>query len=113
MNLRSWRGLILFTLAAACVVLMFGSPAVAPGPTYYVNCAPATDGNGTSTSPWNNLTTVNSKTFGPGDSLLFNRGTTCSGSFVFSSSGTSASPITIGAYGTDTLPAIAGTGQNR
>src|SRR5207237_9504076 len=55
----------------------------------------------------------NSKTFAPGDSLLFNRGTTCAGSFVFSSSGTSANRITIGAYGTGALPAIDGTGQNR
>src|ERR671937_900998 len=113
MSLRTSRGLILFTLAAGCLVLMLGSPAVAAGTTYYVNCAAVTDGNGSSASPWNNLTTVNSKTFAPGDSLFFNRGTTCTGSFVFSSSGTSANPITIGAYGTGALPAIDGTGQNR
>src|SRR5438876_3972085 len=71
MRLRNWRGLILVTVVAGCLVLMIGSPAVAAGTTYYVNCAAATDGNGTSTSPWNNLTTVNSKTFAPGDSLLF------------------------------------------
>src|SRR5215470_4255625 len=52
-------------------------------------------------------------TSGPGHSLLFARGTTCSGSFVFSSSGTSSSPITIDAYGTGVLPVIDGTGQNR
>jgi len=92
---------------------MLGSPALAAGTSYYVNCAAASDGNGSSTSPWNNLTTVNSKTFAPGDSLLFNRGTTCVGSFVFSSSGTSANRITIGAYGTGALPVIDGTGQNR
>jgi len=92
---------------------MLGSPALAAGTSYYVNCAAASDGNGSSTNPWNNLTTVNSKTFAPGDSLLFNRGTTCVGSFVFSSSGTSANRITIGAYGTGALPVIDGTGQNR
>src|SRR5438046_3473983 len=113
MVLRSSRGLILSTVAAACLLLALRSPAVAAATTYYVNCAAATDGNGTSASPWNNLTTVNSKTFAPGDSLLFNRGTTCAGSFVFSSSGTSANRITIGAYGTGPLPAIDGTGQNR
>jgi parallel beta-helix repeat protein len=113
MRLSNWRGLILVTLVAGCLVLMLGSPAVAAGTTYYVNCAAATDGNGTSTSPWNNLTTVDSKTFAAGDSLLFNRGTACTGSFVFSSSGTSSNPITIGAYGTGALPAIDGSGQNR
>src|ERR687887_1312086 len=113
MSLRSSRGLILAPLAAGCLVLMLGSPAAAAGTAYYVNCAAATDGNGSSTSPWNNLTTVNSKTFAPGDSLLFARGTTCAGTFVFSSSGTSSNRITIGAYGTGALPAIDGTGYNR
>ncbi len=104
----------------ATVVLLAGGlslaqarPALAAGNTYYVNCAAASDGTGSSTSPWNNLGTVNSKTFAAGDSLLFNRGTTCAGSFVFRSSGTSASPITIGAYGSGPLPVIDGTGQNR
>src|ERR671937_2914873 len=105
--------LLFIACSAACLLLLLGSAALAAGTTYYVNCAAATDGNGSSASPWNNLATVNSKTFGPGDSLLFNRATTCTGSFVFSSSGTSASPITIGAYGTGALPAIDGTGQNR
>src|SRR6266508_6964887 len=73
----------------------------------------AFNGDGSLAAPWNNLGTVNGRTFDPGDSLLFDRGTTCSGSFVFSSSGTSSSPITIGAYGTGALPAIDGTGQNR
>jgi parallel beta-helix repeat protein len=103
----------LLAVLAGCIFFMLGSPALAAGATYYVNCSAASDGNGSSTSPWNNLTTVNSKTFAPGDSLLFNRGTTCTGSFVFSSAGTSANRITIGAYGTGPLPAIDGTGQNR
>jgi parallel beta helix pectate lyase-like protein len=98
---------------AGCVLFMASSPTLASATTYYVNCAAASNGNGTSASPWNNLATVNGTTFAPGDSLLFNRGTTCAGSFVFSSSGTSTSPITIGAYGTGPLPAIDGTGQNR
>src|SRR6266511_3474792 len=110
---RNSRIAFLFVIFGGCLLLMLASPALAAGTTYYVNCAAASDGNGSSARPWNNLTTVNSKTFAPGDSLLFNRGTTCTGSFVFSSSGTSANRITIGAYGTGTLPAIDGTGQNR
>ena len=70
---------LLVALSAGCLALL-GVPALAAGTTYYVNCAAASDGNGSSTSPWNNLATVNSKTFAPGDSLLFNRGTTCTGS---------------------------------
>jgi hypothetical protein len=88
-------------------------PAIASATTYYVNCAAASNGNGTSASPWNSLATVNSRAFAPGDSLLFNRGTTCRGTFVFSSSGTSSNRITIGAYGTGPLPAIDGTGYGR
>jgi hypothetical protein len=93
------------------------APAVIPGlalnTSYYVDCSAASNGTGTQASPWNNLATVNATTFGAGDSLLFKRGTTCSGSFVFSSSGTAVAPITIDAYGTGALPAIDGTGQNR
>src|SRR6266540_7512005 len=110
---RNSRVPFLLAVLAGCLLLMLGSPALAAGTSYYVNCAAASDGNGSSTSPWNNLNTVNGKTFAPGDSLLFNRGTTCTGSFVFSSSGTSANRITIGAYGTGALPVIDGTGQNR
>jgi parallel beta-helix repeat protein len=110
---RNARVTFLIAVLAGCLFLISGSPAYAAGTTYYVNCAAASDGNGSSTSPWNNLATVNSKTFAPGDSLLFNRATTCTGSFVFSSAGTSANRITIGAYGTGPLPAIDGTGQNR
>jgi hypothetical protein len=116
MALRKSRIMILPTVlavSAGCLSLAFASPARAAGTAYYVNCAAASDGNGSLAKPWNNLTTVNGETFAPGDSLLFKRGTTCSGSFVFSSSGTSSSPITIGAYGTGALPAIDGTGQNR
>jgi hypothetical protein len=104
---------IFFIAFTASVLCMASSPTLASATTYHVNCAAASNGNGTAASPWNNLATVNSRTFAPGDSLLFNRGTTCRGSFVFSSSGTSTSPITIGAYGTGPLPAIDGTGQNR
>jgi len=113
MTLRDLRSAVLLAALAGSLVLALAGPARAAGVAYYVNCAAATDGNGSSTSPWNNLTTVNSKTFAPGDSLLFNRGATCTGSFVFSSSGTSASRITIDAYGTGALPIIDGTGQNR
>jgi parallel beta helix pectate lyase-like protein len=104
---------VALTLVTGGLSLASASPALAAGTTYYVNCAAATNGDGSQTAPWNNLATVNSRTFAAGDSLLFNRGSTCLGSFVFSSSGTSGNPIIIGAYGTGSLPVIDGTGQNR
>ncbi|HVF25267.1 MAG TPA: hypothetical protein VNA23_05215, partial [Anaerolineales bacterium] len=84
------------------------TPTSAPAATYYVDCSTATNGTGTQASPWNNLTTVNARTFAPGDNLLFKRGTTCTGFFYFSSAGTSSNRITIGAYGTGSLPIING-----
>jgi hypothetical protein len=108
MAIRRPRTIILFAVSAvlaASFSLTFAGRAAAAGTVYYVNCAAASNGDGSLAAPWNNLGTVNGKAFGPGDSLLFDRGTTCSGSFVFSSSGTSSSPITIGAYGTGPLPA--------
>src|SRR5215471_442991 len=116
MAIRRSRTVILFAVSAVLAgsfPLAFVGQASAAGTVYYVNCAAASDGDGSLAAPWNNLGTVNGKTFGPGDSLLFARGTTCSGSFVFSSSGTSSSPITIDAYGTGALPVIDGSGQNR
>lgn len=74
--------------------------------TFYVNCSLASDGNGTQGSPWNNLSNVNAYTFSAGNSLLLARGTTCNGSLQPQGSGTSASPITIDAYGTGALPIV-------
>lgn len=79
-----------------------------PATTYYVDCSAASNGTGTQASPWNNLATVSARTFAPGDSLLFKRGTTCVGFFYFSSAGTSSARITIGAYGTGATPIIDG-----
>src|SRR5215213_10758317 len=84
------------------------TPTSPPPATYYLDCSAATNGSGTQASPWNNLATVNSRTFAPGDSLLFKRGTTCTGFFYFSSAGTSSNRITIGAYATGALPILNG-----
>jgi hypothetical protein len=100
-------------VAVSALALVFSYAARAAGSTYYVDCSAATDGDGSLSSPWNNLTTVNARTFAPGDSLLFARGTTCSGSFVFHSSGTSTARVTVDAYGSGPLPIIDGARQNR
>ncbi|MET9268695.1 carbohydrate binding domain-containing protein [Kribbella sp. NPDC003557] len=79
--------------------------------SYYVDCSAASGGNGSQTSPWNSLATVNAHGFAAGDRLLFARGVTCAGQLKPSGSGTAAAPITIDAYGTGTArPVIAGGG---
>lgn len=88
-------------------------PVLSPSTPYYVNCAAASNGAGTQTSPWNSLATPNAVTFQPGDQLLFMRGTTCSGMLAPNGAGTSAAPITIDAYGTGALPILDGGTSNQ
>jgi hypothetical protein len=83
-------------------------PPPATGSTFYVNCSAATNGNGTQSSPWNALSSVNAATFNPGDKILFGRGTTCNGSLAPLGSGTSSSPIVIDAWGAGPQPIIDG-----
>jgi len=103
-NQHSMRFFLLF----AAAVLMSALPCHAA--TYYVDCSVATDGSGMITSPWNSLATdVNTRTFLPGDQILFQRGVTCSGNLAPLGSGSAGSPITTDAYGTAArLPEIAG-----
>jgi hypothetical protein len=84
----------------------------ATGITYYLDCAAASNGGGTQTSPWNSLGTVNATTFSPGSSLLLKRGTTCTGMLYPKGSGDSSSLNTIGAYGTGAAPIVSG-GSNQ
>lgn len=78
------------------------------GPVYYVDCSASTNGDGSQASPWNTLNTVNAITFTPGNQILFNRGTTCSGQLWPKGSGVSGNPIIVSAYGTGTRPIIDG-----
>jgi hypothetical protein len=79
-----------------------------PQTAFYLDCSAATDGSGTQASPWNSLTDANNYAFQPGNQLLLNRGTTCSGMLQPRGSGSSGSPITIDAYGTGAQPVING-----
>ena len=82
-------------------------PPAAAG-SYYVDCSAASNGTGTQSSPWNTLASVSATTFKPGDKILFNRGSTCSGILEPLGSGTTRSPIVIDAYGTGPQPIIDG-----
>ena len=78
---------------------------------YYFSVTGNDANNGTSTStPWQTISKFNSvfSSRNPGDSLLFKRGDTFYGSITISTSGTSGSPIVIGAYGTGSKPVITG-----
>ena len=59
-----------------------------------------------SATPWKSLSKFNSYSISlqPGDSVLFKRGETFSGSINVSKSGTASMPIVVGAYGTGTRP---------
>jgi hypothetical protein len=115
---RATRSLLL--LLPGAVMLTFGAfsflpdhAAEAAGITYYVSNTTAgcsDSGAGTSqTAPWCNVTRVNSATFQPGDQILFKRGDTWNAQALKPpSSGTSAAPITFGAYGTGNKPKFDG-----
>ena len=98
-----------FGILALALVLFLGyaafwegtTPAHAAATAYYVDCSQSTNGAGTESSPWNNLTAVNTHgAFNPGDSILFKQGTSCSGMLTPQGSGTVSAPITLDSYTT-------------
>jgi len=111
-SLRAWRW-----WGVACMMLLAGllpphSRAINPpaAPTYYVDCSvPASDAKADGTSaehPLRTLAAVNSRTFHPGEQILFRRGSTCQGIFAPKGSGSNAALIRVGAYGEGVKPAI-------
>lgn len=92
---------------ALLFALLSALPALAS--TYYVDCNAGSDNNtGTSLSAaWKTVGKVNSSSFVPGDNILFDRGCTWTDAYIAtSSSGTAASPITYGVYGSGAQPVI-------
>ena len=75
--------------------------------TYYVDpSSTSATANGSLASPWKTIAQVNSGAtlLNPGDMVLFKRGQTFSGKLNIPRSGTAASPIVYGNYGTGNLP---------
>jgi len=73
-----------------------------------VNGNDANDGRSPATA-WRTISKVNGFQLSPGNSVLFKRGQTFYGSLTVNQSGASGSPITFGAYGTDSArPVISG-----
>ena len=62
-------------------------------------------------SAWSTLENINSKTFGPGDKLLFKAGERWVGELLLRGTGTEEHPIRVGRYGDGPAPHIAGDGK--
>lgn len=88
--LQNICGLILFVLLSS-----FHAQAA----NYYVNSRVGDDANnGTSKeNPWKSLKNLNGK-FAPGDNVLFAKGSSYTGGFIFTSSGTAEKPIVFSTY---------------
>ncbi|WP_019075293.1 right-handed parallel beta-helix repeat-containing protein [Streptomyces hokutonensis] len=101
---------LIAALAGALLVPVTATNASAAGTSYYVDCSASSNGTGTSASPWNSVTAVNSTTFAAGDSILFKAGTTCTGQLTPGGSGSSGSNISIASYGSGAKPIIDAAG---
>jgi parallel beta-helix repeat protein len=77
---------------------------------YYVDSINGNDGNaGTSSAAaWRTIAKINTRSFSPGDKILFARGGVWRERLVVPSSGGSTNPITFGAYGSGADPIITG-----
>ena len=80
-------------------------------PSYYVDATGGNDGD-TGLSPgaaWQTIGHVNGEAFAPGDSILFKRGETWTGTqLAVPSSGVDGSPITVADYDVGALPIFDG-----
>jgi hypothetical protein len=97
-------------LALAAAPFLVSAPAHAAGTAHYLNCSAASNGDGSSASPWNSLASANAGTLNAGDSLLLARGSVCTGQLAPRGSGTSGTPITVDAYGSGNRPIVNGAG---
>jgi hypothetical protein len=79
------------------------------GTIYYISSsAGSTTGDGSINNPWKTISQVNAHQFKAGDAILFKRGDTWYGTLTVTSSGSSSTSITYGAYGTGNKPIITG-----
>ena len=82
------------------VAIVFLPLALMAQTTYYVSSSGGNDSYpGTISQPWKTLTKVNGFTPKSGDQILFKRGDSWEGTITPPASGSSASPIVYGAYG--------------
>lgn len=81
---------------------------VANATTYYVDSGAGNDANSgkSESASWRSIAKVNGAAFQPGDSILFKRGSLWREQLAVPASGSSAAPITFGAYGSSTTPPV-------
>jgi hypothetical protein len=96
--------------AAVCLALCGLARA---GTTYYVDSGSeaGSDPGTRMSAPFKSLAKVNSLTLGPGDRLLFRRGSRYTGQLAPKGRGREGSPIRIGAYGEGARPRFDGEGK--
>jgi len=109
------RRLVVGSVALAVPLALAGlSPAAGAVTTdHFVDCSNTTGpGDGTQAHPFQNLAQANAITLHPGDSLLFARGSPCTGTLIPHGSGSAAAPVTISTYGAGAAPTIDGNGAH-
>lgn len=104
-----WRapwGALALVIGLVTAVLAFPahSAHAASGNTWYVDCSAPSGGDGSAANPFNSLEAANGLVLGPGDQLLFRRGTACSGMLAPQGSGAPGNPIVIADYGDSAAP---------
>ncbi|MBM2818296.1 MAG: Beta helix protein, partial [Parcubacteria group bacterium] len=85
------------------------SSSAGSGKTYYIDPSGNDSNDGLSQStPWKTISKINSKTFSPGDNILFKKGGVWKEGITMylGSSGTVSNPIIISAYGAGSKPVI-------
>jgi hypothetical protein len=106
-------GFILIIMKKLIIIPFLLISLILQATNYYVKTGGDDGKDGKSdANAWLTVTKVNTvwdaDTFAPGDSILFNRGDTFSGTITVTESGSSGSPIIVGAYGTGADPIITG-----
>ena len=97
------------TLLLAALALLAGPLSAT---TYYVNSATGSDGNpGTIAAPFQSFYKLSQLAIQPGDTIRFAAGTSYSGYFEFTGSGTAGHPITLTSYGPGPAPVFTNPGQ--
>ncbi len=100
-----------FQSAAVLASLLFVSASAQHGIAqashdFFIDCAAASVGDGSSAHPWNSLAAAEAHAFAPGDHIALQRGAVCRGNFSPQGSGTAQSPIRLTAYGQGPRPRI-------
>ena len=92
------------------ILFLFFTRNILSQTTYYVSSSDGNDSNAgkSSSSPWKNLSKLNSTRFYPGDKILFKKGDSWTGQWAVNNSGSSSNPIYIGGYGSGSNPVIGG-----